>query len=1190
MRVRLYKKTKDNLSYFQFLSDDGQAVLNSQGYADKDDRNNGVRSVVANADNAARYERKISDEGKNYFILKAGNGQEIARSVDFDDAAAMDAAITACVAEIPSITADESEGQPREAAAAPAAATDNNPYDDGRGGDDNYRPLSFYQERIKGVENGFDSFATDNGQFYFTLNQGGKIVLISEAYTSADGRNNGTASVTRNLPNPDRYQPMQHPNGKYYFNLLAGNNQQIATSTWFDSAADRDAAIAGLQRGLFGGTEEVVLKEAGSGVTSGIEGMANYRATVRVADAPPPKEKAPKEKKKRKPKEHKEKSADEKVFLKSGNYLFNGVTWQTMRSANHKHYFSFRTADGKSLMLSSNVQGFATEAEVDAQVQKVMELGPYEGNYAGKTTANNKYYFYLNNTDGKPVAKSFFYDTTADMNDAIGLLIGRTRVAAAAAPAAIATAESVHDDYLACERYNGSAAFHRFFNGDDENWYFGYNDAEGKALLRSEGYTTEKARDNGIESVMKNAPLEERWVTGMDGDQYYYALRAGNNQEIARSCYFADEESMNAGLTAAKDAFAPKVEKAAEAPAAVIDDYLPCEAYAGMEGYHKFEHEGEYYFSYNDIAGNVILRSEGYKSEAARDNGIESVKKNSPIENHWIKKQHEDGRWYFSLIAGNRQEIARTCYHEEDALFGILRSAVGPLYTPPPPPKAPEPAPRIVDDYLPCEAYTGGEGYHKFEHEGEYYFSYNDANGNVILRSEGYKSAGARDNGIESVKKNSPIENHWIKKQHEDGRWYFSLIAGNKQEIARTCYHEEAALFGILRSAVGPLYTPPPPPRAPEPVAAPAPVIVDDYLPCEAYAGKADDDGFRRFMHEGEYYFAYLDNDGEVVLRSEGYKSAGARDNGVASVKKNAPIEERWVKEKSDDGRHYWSLKAANKQEIARSCYKDALGAAGWGLFAAAAAPIAAAVAAAAPIVAAPAPIVEKPRVAAPPPPPPPPPAPVAGPVVAETSSGSSWWKWLLPLLLLALLFLLWKGCDGCKKPTPPLPPVEEPTTQTPPADTVKEEPAPPAAPVCACKGSSNSIFNIPEGATPKQLQRLGTNPEFRNSHSLDGKGFFDKLTRHYSRSQVDKAFLDDLFKAMGYANGFADAKPEMFSEVTLPVGTTGNMGYSTAHKTLYATVPENEKDRMAFRIESANGCHMHFMKTCGNHFFFCPN
>lgn len=1066
MRVRLYKKTKDNLSYFQILSNDGQAVLNSQGYADKDDRNNGVRSVVENADNPARYERMTSAEGKNYFILKAGNGQEIARSVEFDDAASMEAAISNAIANIHSLSGmEDGDAQPREAT---APAVDTNPYDGNRG-DDNYRPLAFYQERIKGVENGFDSFATNEGKFYFTLNQGGKIQLLSETYNSADGRNNGASAVTRNLPNPDRYQRQVHPNGKHYFNLLAGNNQQITTSVWFDSEADMNAAISALQRGLFGGTEEIVLKTAGVGATDNIEGMAGYRAAVDIADAPPPKEREPKEKKKRTSKEAKPKSADEKVYLKNGTYLFNDVTWQTMRSANGKHYFSFRTAEGKALMLSSNVQGFATEEEVDAVVKKVIDLGPYEGNFHGKQTTNGKYYFYLNDTEGKPVAKSFFYDTAEEMQDAIGLLIGRTRVAAAAAPAAIATTSGIHDDYLACERYSGTSEFHSFFNGDDENWYFGYNGADGKTLLRSEGYKSEKARENSIESVIKNAPLDERWVTGNDEEGYYYALRAGNNQEIARSCYFADEAGMLAGWAAAKEAFTPKVEKAAEPAPRIVDDYLPCEAYVGMEGYHTFEHEGEYYFSYNDIAGNVILRSEGYKSIAARDNGIESVKKNSPIEERWVKKQNEDGLWYFSLLAGN------------------------------------------------------------------------------------------------------------------------------KQEIARTCYHEEAALFGLLRSAVGPLYTPPPPPRAPEPVAAPAPIIIDDYLPCEAYAGATDDDGFRRFMHKGEFYFAYLDKNNEVILRSEAYKSVGARDNGIQSVKKNAPIEERWVKETTDDGKHYYSLKAGNKQEIARSCYKENAGAliSGWGIFGAAAALAAAAAVVPAVAKAAtpppPPPVVEKPKAVVPPPPP----APVAAAVAAASSGGFKWW-WLLVPLLLLLMFLLFRGCDGCNKTTAVAPSVEEPTAAvTPPEDTTTAKPAPPAepaAPVCACSGNAYSDMNIPSGATPKQLTRLGTNPEFGNSHGLSGKGFFDKLTRHYKRSDVDKQYLDELFKALGYTNGFADAKAEMFSEVTIPQGTSGNMGYSKLHKTLYATVPDNEHDRLAFNIKGATGCDFHFMKTCGNHFFFCPN
>jgi hypothetical protein len=75
----------------------------------------------------------------------------------------------------------------------------------------------------------------------------------------------------------------------------------------------------------------------------------------------------------------------------------------------------------------------------------------------------------------------------------------------------------------------------------------------------------------------------------------------------------------------------------------------------------------------------------------------------------------------------------------------------------------------------------------------------------------------------------------------------------------------------------------------------------------------------------------------------------------------------------------------------------------------------------------------------------------------------------------------------------------------------------------------------------------------------------------------------------MGYKNGFADATADLFSSVTLTPGTVGYMGYSERHRTTYASLDTKGDDLKAFRIEAANGCTMHFMKTCGNHFYFCP-
>jgi len=120
-------------------------------------------------------------------------------------------------------------------------------------------------------------------------------------------------------------------------------------------------------------------------------------------------------------------------------------------------------------------------------------------------------------------------------------------------------------------------------------------------------------------------------------------------------------------------------------------------------------------------------------------------------------------------------------------------------------------------------------------------------------------------------------------------------------------------------------------------------------------------------------------------------------------------------------------------------------------------------------------------------------------------------------------------------------------------------------------------------------LTRLGSNPEFGNSHGLSPEQFFEKIKVRYYTNEVDQKFLDRIFVSMGYDNGFEDAESWMFTNTEVASGTVGTMGYSKYHKSLFAILsPTSNLDLKAFRIQSANGCDMHFMKTCGNHFFFC--
>jgi len=70
---------------------------------------------------------------------------------------------------------------------------------------------------------------------------------------------------------------------------------------------------------------------------------------------------------------------------------------------------------------------------------------------------------------------------------------------------------------------------------------------------------------------------------------------------------------------------------------------------------------------------------------------------------------------------------------------------------------------------------------------------------------------------------------------------------------------------------------------------------------------------------DGQTYFHLKAGNGEIILVSEMYKAKSSALNGIESVKKNAPIPERYDKLTSRNGKHYFTLKAANHEVIGTS-------------------------------------------------------------------------------------------------------------------------------------------------------------------------------------------------------------------------------------------------------------------------------
>lgn len=75
-----------------------------------------------------------------------------------------------------------------------------------------------------------------DGQFYFNLHaDNGQIILSSEGYTARAGCDNGIESVKKNSGESDNYEQNTSTNGKFYFNLKAGNGQVIGRSQMYES-------------------------------------------------------------------------------------------------------------------------------------------------------------------------------------------------------------------------------------------------------------------------------------------------------------------------------------------------------------------------------------------------------------------------------------------------------------------------------------------------------------------------------------------------------------------------------------------------------------------------------------------------------------------------------------------------------------------------------------------------------------------------------------------------------------------------------------------------------------------------------------------------------------------------------------------------------------------------------------------
>ena len=101
-----YELTTNDKGQHSFVlkAGNGEVILRSEQYESKASAENGISSVQKNSPTPERYEAKDASDGRKYFVLKAANHQVIGTSQMYQSAASRDSGIESVKTNGPTTT------------------------------------------------------------------------------------------------------------------------------------------------------------------------------------------------------------------------------------------------------------------------------------------------------------------------------------------------------------------------------------------------------------------------------------------------------------------------------------------------------------------------------------------------------------------------------------------------------------------------------------------------------------------------------------------------------------------------------------------------------------------------------------------------------------------------------------------------------------------------------------------------------------------------------------------------------------------------------------------------------------------------------------------------------------------------------------------------------------------------------
>jgi uncharacterized protein len=120
----------------------------------------------------------------------------------------------------------------------------------------------------------FETFTGKDGKRYFHLLAGnGQKVLHSQGYTASSSALDGIDSVRENGADPAGYRLLEAQDGRWYFNLVAGNGQVVGTSQLYATRWNAERGLSTVAALVEGANQLAAIRRASFQVFRGLDGQ-----------------------------------------------------------------------------------------------------------------------------------------------------------------------------------------------------------------------------------------------------------------------------------------------------------------------------------------------------------------------------------------------------------------------------------------------------------------------------------------------------------------------------------------------------------------------------------------------------------------------------------------------------------------------------------------------------------------------------------------------------------------------------------------------------------------------------------------------------------------------------------------------------------------------------------------------------